>query len=98
MMGFDALGRQLHDKATRGGALSSDEQAQLDVWYTWLDAMENTVLEPTSSPQTLVALRTQVEIAIAQLMTAAQRVQELIGQNDALRCNIVARLKFFLDF
>jgi hypothetical protein len=39
-MNTDAAGQQLHDRATRGEALSTAERAQLDAWYARFDAEE----------------------------------------------------------
>ena len=36
----DELGKQLHDRATRGEALSPEEQAQLKDWYATQDRAE----------------------------------------------------------
>lgn len=36
----DKLGEQLHDRATRGEALSEEEQAQLEDWYRTQDRAE----------------------------------------------------------
>ena len=87
-MDADELAKQLHDKATRGGVLSSDEQAQLDAWYARQDTAENAMLAPASPPETLVALQAHVDTAVAQLLTATQRVRDLTLQNDALRLDI----------
>ena len=36
-MSTDELAKQLHDKATRGIALSTADQAKLDAWYAQQD-------------------------------------------------------------
>ena len=82
------LVRQLHDKATRGIALSTIEQAQLDAWYAQQDQEESAFLRQTSPPGTLVALQTQVDTAVAQLLAVTQRLQELAIHNDTLRHDI----------
>ena len=86
----DELAKQLHDKVTRGGVLSSDEQAKLDAWYDRQDAAESAMFAQTNPPQTLVALQAQVDAAVAQLLTVTQRVRDLTLQNDALRLDITA--------
>ena len=87
-MSLDELAKQLHDKATRGLALSVEEQAQLEAWYTEKDQQERAVLGPTGSSQRLATLHTQVETALAQLLTATQRIQELTVHNETLRHEI----------
>jgi putative SOS response-associated peptidase YedK len=79
------LVKQLHDKATRGIALSAIEQAQLDAWYAQQDQEESALLAQASPPQALVVLQTQVDTAVAQLLTVTQRLQELVTRNEALR-------------
>lgn len=87
-MSTKELMKQLHDKATRGSVLSAAEQAQLEAWYAQQDQEERTILERATPPQTLAALQTQVETAVAQLLTVTQRIQEFVAQNEALRCEI----------
>ncbi len=41
----DELGRQLHDRATRGIWLSAEERAQLEAWYAEMDQDEAADLE-----------------------------------------------------
>ena len=89
-MSTDELAKQLHYKTTRGSALSATEQAQLDTWYVTQDKAESLVLAAIASPQTLASLQGQVDTAVAQLLTATQRIQELVAQNDVLRCDIAA--------
>jgi hypothetical protein len=87
-MSLDELAKQLHDKATRGLALSAEEQAQLEAWYTEQDQREHAILSPTGSSQRLATLHTQVETALAQLLTVTQRIQELTVHNETLRREI----------
>ena len=87
-MSIDELAKQLHDKATRGLALSAEEQAQLEAWYTEQDQQERAVLGPMGSSPRLATLHTQVETALAQLLTVTQRIQELTVHNETLRREI----------
>lgn len=87
-MSLDELAQQLHDKATRGLALSAEEQARLEAWYAEQDQQERAVLGPTGSSQRLATLHTQVETALAQLLTITQRIQELTVHNETLRREI----------
>jgi len=87
-MSLDELAKQLHDKATRGLALTAEEQAQLEAWYTEQDQQERAVLGPTGSAQRLATLHTQVETALAQLLNVTQRIQELTVHNETLRHEI----------
>jgi chromosome segregation ATPase len=85
----DMLARQLHDKATRGGALTPTEEATLEAWYKRQDAEENALLA-SATPQaaTLRNLRSEVEAASAQMLAVTQHIQTLIAENEALRQEI----------
>jgi len=87
-MSLDELAKQLHDKATRGLALTAEEQAQLEAWYTEQDQQERAVLGPIGSSQRLATLHIQVETALAQLLNVTQRIQELTVHNETLRREI----------
>ncbi|MBM4254702.1 MAG: hypothetical protein FJ147_02265 [Deltaproteobacteria bacterium] len=89
-MSMTDLGKQLHDKATRGSALSSDEQAQLDAWYVQQDQEEEELLSQTSSSATLTTLQTQVDTGVARLLAVTQRIQEIETHNEMLRRDIAA--------
>lgn len=47
-MTSEEQGRVLHDKLTRGEALSNQEQAELEQWYARLDRDEGAVLARTA--------------------------------------------------
>jgi hypothetical protein len=68
--------------------LSAGEQAQLDAWYAEQDQRENAVLGPASASPRLAMLHTQVETALAQLLTVTQRIQALTAHNETLRREI----------
>ena len=87
-MSLEERVRHLHDKFTRGGTLSAEEQAQLDAWYAEEDQREGVVLSPAGASPRLAVLHTQVETALAQLLTVTQRIQTLTAQNDTLRREI----------
>lgn len=87
-MSLDERAKQLHDKVTRGFTLSGEEQAQLDAWYAEQDQHEHLVLSSMSASQRLTTLQTQVETALAQLLTTTQRIQDLTVHNETLRQEI----------
>ncbi len=68
-MSTDTVGQQLHDRATRGEPLSTEERAQLDVWYARLDAEEGAVLAGAVLPGRITALQAQIATALAHLST-----------------------------
>jgi peptidoglycan hydrolase CwlO-like protein len=83
----DELGKQLHDRATRGETLSAQERASLETWYAAQDRVEMDVLDLTT-PETVTILQAQVDSVLEQLETAARRIQELAQENDRLRDEI----------
>ena len=85
----DELGKQLHDRATRGEALSVQERASLETWYAAQDRVEMDALDLTT-PETVTILQAQVDSVLEQLETAAKRIQELARENDQLRGEIAA--------
>src|SRR5206468_11907220 len=85
----DYLGQSLHDRATRGLPLTSEEQAQLQQWYRRQDGEEADILAQAPAPEDLAKLRQQVDTAVAQLLGATQRVQKLVGENDTLKQVII---------
>lgn len=46
----DALGRQLHDRATCGEPLSAKEQKQLETWHKAQDRAELEMLSQIATP------------------------------------------------
>jgi peptidoglycan hydrolase CwlO-like protein len=83
----DELGKQLHDRATRGETLSVQERVSLETWYAAQDRAEMDALDLTT-PETVAILQAQVDSVLEQLETAAKRIQELAQENDRLRGEI----------
>jgi hypothetical protein len=82
----DELGMQLHDRETIGEPLTAQEKAQLEAWYAQKDAAEKSMLEATQIPlPNLVMLQDQIDIALEQLATGVQRLQQITQENKLLR-------------
>jgi peptidoglycan hydrolase CwlO-like protein len=81
------LGKRLHDRATCGGSLSAEERKQLETWYADQDRAEMEALDLTTT-DTVATLQTQVDSVLAQLGTAAKRIQEISEENEKLRKEI----------
>ncbi|MGH7597088.1 MAG: hypothetical protein ACREOI_12095 [bacterium] len=84
------LGKQLHDRATRGDALSPDEKAQLEEWYKTQDRDELAVLGLSATVKKVKSLQTQVDVTLAQLTTITSRIKKITEENEALRREITA--------
>lgn len=82
---LDELGRQLHDRWTRGQLLTDEEQAQLELWYQQQDAQEHRQLNLDSTAVGISDLQTQIERALKQLTTVIQQVQQITMENQVLR-------------
>jgi hypothetical protein len=85
----DELGRELHDRATRGIPLSAHEQSALQEWYAHYDQCETATLAQAAPRGDLVKLRQDVDAALAQLQGVTHRVQVLAGENETLKQEIV---------
>jgi hypothetical protein len=73
---------QLHDRATRGEELSSDEQKLLEVWYSAQDLAEIEVLGLATKEETAAdSPQPQVDSALAQLTIVSGRINTL-GSDD----------------
>lgn len=88
----NTTGQQLHDRATRGDALTEAEQASLAAWYERQDAEEGAALasEVPVMEAALRLLRDEVEAAAARVLTMTQHIQAQIAENEALRQEIAA--------
>lgn len=82
----DDIGMQLHDRATRGEELTSEEQKLLEDWYSAEDRAEMEVLGLATKDGTAAdSLRPQVDSALAQLTTVTERINTLAKANERLR-------------
>ncbi len=77
--------RKLHDRATRGEALSEDERAQLHAWYEAEDKIENEILQHSPGSGLFDDLRGKTAEALARLTSTWERVKELTAQNESSR-------------
>lgn len=89
----DELGRQLHDRATRGEELSKEDQILLDTWYEAQDRAEMKSLNLAATDEAKTTkLQKEIDTVLIQLRTATKRIQEITRENDMLRQEI-ARMR-----
>ena len=89
----DELGRQLHDRATRGEELSKEDQMLLDAWYEAQDRAEIKGLNLAATDEAkTIKLQKEIDSVLIQLRTATKRIQEITRENDVLRQEI-ARMR-----
>ena len=79
------MGEQLHDRATRGRALSLTERQQLEAWYAAHDEAEREGLVSAETAESAAMLQRQVDGVLTQVTAATKRIQDLAAENDALR-------------
>lgn len=78
----------LHDKATRGGKLSTAESADLETWYARQDLVEAQTLAIQRDEENPANLQKGIETALAQLGVVASHVQKTTAENQTLRQEI----------
>jgi hypothetical protein len=84
----DEIGQKLHDRATRGETLPTEEQEQLRQWYANHDREEMEHLTAAPIPSGLADLQTRVRQVTAQVVVQAQRIDSLTAENAQLRQEI----------
>jgi hypothetical protein len=85
----DELGFILHDRSTRGEALTSEETQQLEAWYEVRDAAEAMLLKRSSvAAPDLVGLQCRLDAIIEELRVVRQRMQQISSKNLKLRREI----------
>jgi uncharacterized coiled-coil DUF342 family protein len=77
--------KDLHDRVTRGEALTAEERAQLQEWYEEQDQAEFQQLGLASTPLVSSTLHEQINTTIEQLSKVTTQIQRLAAENDALR-------------
>jgi hypothetical protein len=89
-MNDDDLPRRLHDRATRGEALSNDERHQLDAWYARQDREEAAKLAERPPRTDNTNLQSQLDTAVSQVAAVTLRIQSLAAENDTTRREVAA--------
>jgi hypothetical protein len=84
----DSLGQQLHDRATRGGTLTAEEQAALAEWYRRQDEEEGRQLRHARPSADLDALRREYHRLLGELVATTQQIQAEAAENERLRSRV----------
>ncbi len=85
----DEIGQQLHNRATRGEALTAEEES-LRRWYAHHDQEEMAQLSAAPTPSRLADLQARVQQATAQVVVQAQHIEALTAENAQLRQEIAS--------
>ncbi len=89
-MVLDSLGLELHNKATRGQELSTEEETLLKAWYADQDKAENKMLNPFDAENKAASLQEQVETTLAQIITITRQIEKTSAENEMLRREIAS--------
>jgi methyl-accepting chemotaxis protein len=84
---------QLHNKASRGEALSSEERALLEKWYAERDREDAGLLGSSTPPQEISVLRKQVNATVSELHRVTKAIQEQVAENEIARQEIATLQK-----
>lgn len=84
----DMLGKQLHDRATRGEEITERERDQLEAWYEAQDSVESIILSSSERVISSPDLQEQVATVMRQLTVVTQTIQTLAQENATLRREI----------
>ncbi len=77
--------KELHDRVTRGEALTADEQAQLQTWYGEQDQAEFQQLKLSASIPNNADLPNKIAVALNQISASTAQIQKLANENESLR-------------
>lgn len=83
-------GAQLHDRATRGESLTTEERTRLERWYKEQDEAEAALLAQHRSETHSDAVPNDLQATLARIREAAESIESLHKQNVTLRQEIVA--------
>ncbi|MEJ5312493.1 MAG: hypothetical protein WHX52_22230 [Anaerolineae bacterium] len=85
----DALGKQLHNRVTRGETLSEEEQAQLEAWYDKQDREETLMLQRDAPAENQDSLQADIDRILYRIGNTARQIQNISQQNEVLREEIM---------
>jgi len=86
-MSNDQIGKKLHDMATRGKILSSENRKLLQAWYEEQDNAESELL--TSDTETETMLQKQIDSVLAGIGNANEEIRKTMNDNNMLREEII---------
>lgn len=89
-MAFDELAKRLHDKASRGEALSDKEKEILETWYRKLDQEEFDILNLRDEFGDIQKLQRRIEESLIKLTNLARQIQETEEENLALKAEVAS--------
>lgn len=82
----EETGKKLHDMATRGKILSSEDRELLQTWYEAQDDAEFRLLNPGTETET--TLRKQITSVLTGIGNINDEIRKTIDDNNMLRAEI----------
>jgi hypothetical protein len=76
---------ELHDKVTRGIALSYVEKTKLEAWYREQDEIESAELSSTAATASGFDGKEQIQNIFNEISESKQRISSIVAQNEILR-------------
>ncbi len=77
--------RRLHERVTRGEALSEMEQQQLERWYAHHDLAEAALLGAPRKEAQLAELETRISTTLERIAATTRQIQDIADETSLLR-------------
>jgi hypothetical protein len=98
IMSISHRGQELHHRAASGEILSQQERNELDLWYSEMDADEESMLHRTARTEPNVPeLREHLQARLAELEGLVSASLEIESRNESLRREIGQLKKRLVD-
>ncbi|HEX8734068.1 MAG TPA: hypothetical protein VF721_02015 [Pyrinomonadaceae bacterium] len=75
----------MHDKATRGEALSETENTQLAAWYEAQDECESDLLNKNAMQDSFAERRNQIQNTLGKFAVVHSKNLKIFAENETLR-------------
>ncbi len=85
-MEFEAReAQELHDRQTRGEALSEEQRQRLEAWYVEQDLTEGLLLRSAAADTELTQLEGKISATLQQIADMTYRIQSISREINVLR-------------
>ncbi|HZS07255.1 MAG TPA: hypothetical protein VFD58_20630 [Blastocatellia bacterium] len=81
----DELGKELHDRATRGQFLSAEEREQLQTWYEGKDLAGDGETSLATAYSEMTDLEDEAANRLVDIAETMERIHKLARENEELR-------------
>ncbi|MCB0077128.1 MAG: hypothetical protein KDD73_06855 [Anaerolineales bacterium] len=87
-MNIEEIGKRLHDKATRGESLSSEDHALLKRWYDRQDEEEMRLLDLNPDIEAEMALQDGIDSVLSRIKAVNDEINKLSDDNKIIKSGI----------